>query len=235
MSLRVATCQFPVGADIRHNLGYITRHMREASRRDARVAHFCEAALSGYAGVDIPSHDGFDWALLDESVGAVQDLAAELGIWVLFGAAHRLTGTHKPHNSLYIVDDQGKLIDRYDKMFCAGSASADDGDLAHYSSGNHFSVFAIDGVSCGVLICHDYRYPELYREYKRRGVALMFHSFHAGGIDTERFAAMRDYVGHELFTINPGTTIPGITQPATMIAEAACNHLWISCPNTSAR
>jgi len=235
MTLRVATCQFPVTADIRHNLRYISRQLREARNRGARVAHFAEAALSGYAGVDFPSHDGFDWALLEESTREVLELAGELGIWVLFGSAHRLTGGHKPHNSLYIVDDQGKLIDRYDKMFCAGSSSADDGDLEHYSSGDHFCVFTIDGVSCGVLICHDYRYPELYREYKRLGVRLMFHSFHAGGLGAERFAAMRDYVGPELFTINPGSTLPGITQPATMIAEAACNHVWISCPNSSAR
>lgn len=235
MVLRVATCQFPVSADIRRNLGHITRQLREASRREARVVHFCEAALSGYAGVDFPSHEGFDWALLGECVDAVLDLAARLGVWVVLGSAHRLTGAHKPHNSLYIVDDHGKLIDRYDKRFCAGPASADEGDLAHYSSGNHFSVFTIDGVSCGALICHDYRYPELYREYKRRGVRLMFHSFHAGGLDARRFAAMRGYVGSELFTINPGSTLPGITQPATMIAEAGCNHLWISCPNSSAR
>src|SRR5256886_11506796 len=133
MTVRVATCQFPVSADIRRDLGYIARQLREASRRAARVAHFCEAALSGYAGVDFPSHDGFDWALLEESVHAVLDLAGELGIWVLFGSAHRLTGDHKPHNSLYIVDDQGKLIDRYDKMFCAGSSSADDGEIGRAS------------------------------------------------------------------------------------------------------
>ncbi|MEZ4606679.1 MAG: hypothetical protein R2865_07755 [Deinococcales bacterium] len=32
----------------------------------------------------------------------------------------------------------------------------------------YFSVFDIRGFCCGALICHDYRYPELYREYKRR-------------------------------------------------------------------
>lgn len=235
MGLRVATCQFPVSADIAANLRCVTRQLREARNRGARVAHFPEASLSGYAGVDFASHQGFDWTLLEESVRAVFELAGTLGIWVVLGSAHRLSGEHKPHNSLYIVDDRGALVDRYDKRFCAGSASADDGDLAHYSSGDHFSVFTIDGVRCGALICHDYRYPELYREYKRRGVDLMFHSFHAGGIGAERFAAMRSYVGEALHGINPGTTLPGITQPATMIAAAGANHVWISCPNSSAR
>lgn len=34
--------------------------------------------------------------------------------------------------------------------------------------------------------------------------------------------------------INRGTTIPAITMPATMIARAANNYMWISCPNSSA-
>ncbi len=50
--LRIATCQFPVSADIAANLRYITRQMSLASQRGARVAHFPEGALSGYAGTD---------------------------------------------------------------------------------------------------------------------------------------------------------------------------------------
>jgi predicted amidohydrolase len=54
--------------------------------------------------------------------------------------------------------------------------------LVHYTSGNHLSVFAIKGIRCSALICHDYRYPELYRDYKRRGIQLMFHSYHAAHV-----------------------------------------------------
>jgi predicted amidohydrolase len=235
LRLTVATCQFPVDPDIRRNLRYVSRQIRTAKDRGAHVAHFPEASLSGYAGVDFPSHEGFDWTLLRECTLRVLDLARQLRIWVILGSTHRLTGDHKPHNSLYIIDDRGELVDRYDKMFCAGDRSGTNGDLAHYTPGDHFSVFSIKGVRCGALICHDYRYPELYREYKRRGVQLMFHSYHAGHIPPERFKAMRDTVGDGTRTLNPGSTIPGITMPATMIAEAANNHVWISCPNSSAR
>jgi predicted amidohydrolase len=235
LRLTVATCQFPVDPDIRRNLRYVSRQIRTTKDRGAHVAHFPEASLSGYAGVDFPSHEGFDWTLLRECTLRVLDLARQLRIWVILGSTHRLTGDHKPHNSLYIIDDRGELVDRYDKMFCAGDRSGTNGDLAHYTPGDHFSVFSIKGVRCGALICHDYRYPELYREYKRRGVQLMFHSYHAGHIPPERFKAMRDTVGDGTRTLNPGSTIPGITMPATMIAEAANNHVWISCPNSSAR
>ena len=46
---------------------------------------------------------------------------------------------------------------------------------------------------------------------------------------------MKDDVGADLQRLNPGATLPGITMPATMVAEAANNHLWISCSNSSAR
>lgn len=235
MKLTVATCQFPVSPDVRKNFGYIRSQIQAAKARDAEVAHFPEACLSGYAGVDLPSFEGFDWSLLEAYARRILGLARESGIWVVLGSAHRLTGEHKPHNSLYIIDDRGELVDRYDKRFCAGDRSEETGDLAHYSPGEHSGIFTIKGVRCGALICHDYRYPELYRGYKRRGVRMVFHSYHAGGVSSSRFAAMREEVGENNRKLNPGSTLPEITMPATMIAEAANNHVWISCPTSSAR
>jgi len=235
MKLSVATCQFPVSADTRRNLTYIKRQIHTAKERGAAVVHFPEGALSGYASVDFASHEGFNWDLLRECTEEVLNLAGELRIWVILGSSHCLSGANKPHNSLYIINDQGELVDRYDKMFCAGEQSETTEELAHFTPGNHFCVFTLGGVRCGVLICHEYRYPELYREYKRRGVQLMFHSFHAGNMPPKRWKEMREYVGLNRGPINPGTTIPGITMPAAMHSAAANNYMWISCSNSSAR
>jgi predicted amidohydrolase len=161
MKLTVATCQFPVDADMRRNLQYVSHQILAAKDRGAHVAHFPEACLSGYAGVDFPSLKGFDWALLHECTQRVLDLAGQCRLWVILGSTHRLTGPHQPHNSLYIINDHGTLVDRYDKRFCAGDRAGKTVDLAHYSPGNHLSVFAMQGVRCGALICHDCRYPEL--------------------------------------------------------------------------
>ena len=88
--LKVATCQFPVSADVEQNAGWMIAQMEKAARGGARVAHFPEGALSGYQG------------------------------WTSRGE--------------------------------------------------------IDGVRCGALICYDYRFPELYRQYVTLGVQVMFHS-----------------------------------------------------------
>jgi len=232
MSLTFVTAQFAVSADIDANLAAIERLMRQAWSAAADVVHFPEAALSGYAGVDFQSFDGFDWARLDAATRRVMALAGELELWTILGSAHRLSDGRKPHNCAYVIDASGALADRYDKRFCAGDAEGKTGDLAHYTSGDHFAVFDIAGVRCGVLICHDYRYPELYRAYHRLGVRMMFHGFHAGGLAAERFAAMEADVGRHVLT--GGTTLPGITMPAGMIAAASNNNMWISCANSCA-
>ena len=235
MKLAVATCQFPVSADIRRNCHYVLQQMSTAKRRRARVAHFCECSLSGYAGADFDSYVDFDWELLEACTHRVLERARELGLWVVLGSTHRLTGRHKPHNSVYIIDSRGRLVDRYDKRFCAGDRAGRTVDLAHYSPGSHFSVFDLEGVRCGVLICHDYRYPELYREYKRRGVQLVFHSYHAGNVGKRQLAQLEADVGVRHHRFNAGKTLPAITMPATMQSQAGNNFVWISASNTSAR
>lgn len=46
----------------------------------------------------------------------------------------------------------------------------------------------------------------------------MFHSYHAGHINPERFQAMQNAVGADNQKFNPGSTYPSIIQPATMHA-----------------
>jgi len=234
--VKVATCQFPVSSDVRVNLGFVVRQARIARSQGADVAHFAEGALSGYAGSDFESFEGFDWDVLREAVDQVRQVAGELGLWVVVGSAHPLTGCTKPHNSLYVISDVGHLIDRYDKRFCSGDPDGRSGELAHYSPGDHASVWEINGVRCGALICYEYRYPELHRDYKRHGVQLVFHSFHAANASAEQLAAIGARIGPELESVNvaPTFTYPAITMPAAMTAVGASSHLWISCPNSSA-
>jgi predicted amidohydrolase len=233
--VRVATCQFPVSADVEANLQFVMRQLAAAAERGAHVAHFPEGALSGYAGTDFESFGGFAWDQLRQATAEVLDCARELGLWVVLGSAHQLSGDHKPHNSLYIISDAGQIADRYDKRFCSGGPDGHSGDLAYYSPGDHAASWTINDVRCGALICYDYRFPELYREYKRAGAELVFHSFHAASAGASRITAIGAAIGPELAPINPAATFtyPGITMPAAMTTAAASNHVWISCPNSS--
>jgi deaminated glutathione amidase len=207
-TLQVATCQFPVSGDIQANADFIRRQMREARQQGAELVHFPECALSGYGGEDFKSWAGFDWDVLHKETDSILALAKELGVWVALGSSHRLSGDHKPHNSLYVINAQGKIVDRYDKRFCTQK------DLQFYSPGDHFVTFEINGVKCGLLICYDIRFPELYRQYAKLGVQLMLHSF---------------YNARQ----KPDGIHPKI-MPPTAQAYAGVNHMFISLNNASA-
>ncbi len=221
MKLTLATCQFPIDRDIRANRDHVLRQMKLARRQGAHVAHFPESCLSGYPGAEFKSFRGFDWNLLEDCTRQIMDGARRLRLWVILGSSHRLTGKHKPRNCLHLVNDHGRLVNRYDKRFCTGDKSESSDDLKHFSPGNHTVVFRVRGIVCGLLICHDFRYQELYREYKRLGVQLMLHSYHNGHIARARLRRMGN--------------VWGMIVPPTMQAYAANNHMWISSNNTSAR
>ena len=233
MKIKIATSQFPVSVDIEKNKFHIIRQIKEGASNGADVIHFPESSLSGHAGIDFDSFENYDWTLLKSATLEIMAAAKAFSIWVILGSAHRLTNPNKPHVCLYIINDEGEIVDRYDKMFCAGSCDEDDEELKHYTPGRDFCNFEIKGVTCGVQICHEYRYPELYREHKKKGVQLMFHSFHAGNMTPLRQEAMETQVGKALHHLNSGKTLPEITMPATMTSYAANNYMWISCSNTS--
>ncbi|HEX4131039.1 MAG TPA: carbon-nitrogen hydrolase family protein [Pirellulales bacterium] len=219
--LRVATCQFSVEPDIAHNLAEIQRLLAETAAGGARVAHFPETALSGYAGYEVADVRQLDWNALHDATAAICQTARELNLWVLLGSTHRLSGEHLPHNSVYVISDRGEVVDRYDKRFCTGTFGEQSSlDHVSYTPGDHPTVVEIDGYRCGIAICYEYRFPEIYRDLKRRGVEAVFQSFHN---------ARRDYRTYHYRNLWRELV------PATMIGHAAANFLWISAVNSSTK
>jgi predicted amidohydrolase len=206
-TLRIATCQFAVGSSIKRNAAAIARFLHKARQAKADIVHFPECALSGYVGTDYPSFDGYDWDLLKAETVKIMALARELGLWVVLGSTHPLTPPNPPHNSLYLIDPGGKIVDRYDKRFCTP------GDLRRLTPGDRFVTFAINGIKCALLICFDLRFPELYRELYAQGVQCIFQSF---------YNARQD-----------GPSVHTQIMRQTMQCHAATNAFWISMSNPS--
>ncbi len=214
--LKVATCQFAVGWDIRRNALQIRKILRKAKKAGADIVHFPESAVSGYVGTDFPNFEGFDWQLQREETEKIMALAGELHLWIVLGSTHRLTpdknvrgqaGLNKPHNCLYLISPEGKIVDRYDKRFCT------EGELKYYTPGNHFVNFTINGVKCSLLICFDLRFPELYRQLCRQKVNCIFQSFYNA---RQKRQTVHKYIMRQ-----------------TMQCHAATNYFWISMCNAS--
>ena len=205
--LKIATCQFAVGASIKRNCKRICEFLGKSKKAKADVVHFSECALSGYVGTDFPNFEGYDWALLKAEMQKIMALARELRLWVVLGSTHPLTKPNKPHNSLYLINPKGKIVDRYDKSFCTP------GDLRRLTPGNRFADFTINGVKCSLLICFDLRFPEIYRQLYKQKVSCIFQSFYNAR--------------------QKGPSVHTHIMRQTMQCRAATNHFWVSCANSS--
>ncbi len=168
--LRIATCQFPVSGTPTENANYIRDFMHEAARQEAHLLHTSEASLSGYAGCDFPTFDRYDWAALRKETSGLRRLAKELKMWLVLGSSHFLDENTKPTDCQYLIDPEGRIVDRYDKSFCTA------GDQKHYSTGNRLVTHDIRGIKVGLAICYDICWPQLYIAYRKKGVTVIIHS-----------------------------------------------------------
>ena len=173
--IRIAVAQTPVTVDPAANGVAIRSAMRRAADDGARLVHFSEGALTGYAGAAKPHYSGWqiDWAPVADELAATMTLAGELGVWAVVGGNHRLTGDHRPHNSLWVINDEGELADRYDKRLLSYAEIT-----GFYTPGDHECVFEVDGFRFGCLLCIEVNFPELWSQQRDRGVdCVLFSTF----------------------------------------------------------
>jgi predicted amidohydrolase len=190
--LRIAIAQLPITGDTRKNGDQVRRAMREAAKGGARLIQFPEGMLSGYAKNPIMDWSEVNWQAVREELEVVMNLAAELKIWVVLGSAHPLTEPHWPHNSLYIISDEGRLVTRYDKRILSHTEVT-----RFYTPGYEPVVFDVDGYRFGCVICVEINFPELFIEYAKLGVdCLLFSAYPVDAIfDTKAraYAAIHNY------------------------------------------
>ena len=139
--------------------------MHEAATQGARLIVFPEGHLSGYAKEQIRSWDDVDWVLVQEELQQTCELSQQLGLWTVMGSAHALTAPTWPHNSMYVISDQGHVVDRYDKRVCSNT------EVSYwYTPGSQPTVFDVDGYRFGVATCVEINFPHLFTEYADLGV-----------------------------------------------------------------
>ena len=179
--LTVATCQFPVGEDVQANAAHIRRQIKMAATRGADVAHFPELAISGLGYPDRKRDDWKtawqrrDWAGIRAAAETVRQACRDHGVWAVVGSSHSFDAGERPTNCVYIFDHTGAIVSRYDKRRCSES------DLHNHTPGVRPVVVEIKGVPCGISICFEWSFPDIFSGYAAAGVDLLFHSVNAAG------------------------------------------------------
>jgi predicted amidohydrolase len=173
MSIIIAIAQSSISTDVRENGREIRRLMALAHQKGVDLIHFPEGAMSGYVKSQISEWKQVDWQLLRDELEKTAQFAGELGLWVVLGCNHYLTEPYRPHNSLYIISNEGKLHTRYDKRYCSHTELSD-----WYTPGTSPRVFEVKGIRFGCVICIEIQFPEVFMEYLALDVhCILFSSY----------------------------------------------------------
>jgi predicted amidohydrolase len=179
----------------------LRRLMRQAAEAGARIVHFCEGAScapnkrimssTGPAEIGASDWDRFEWGVFSEELERTRGCARALGIWVVFGAVHRLSRPHRPHNSLYVVSDRGELVTRYDERLLSNTKIS-----YMYAPGSIPVTFEVDGVGFGCALGMETHFPEIFTEYERLNVDCVLFSSTGDGLPHGGGAFAAEALGH---------------------------------------
>ena len=96
-------------------------------------------------------------------------LARELNVNLVAGSVSNRRGG-QIFNTACVFDRVGACLAEYDKTHPFTPM----GEHEVYTPGDHLVTFTLDGVRCGLLICYELRFPELWRALALRGAEVFF-------------------------------------------------------------
>ena len=172
--MRAAAVQLQSGTDIEENLASAERHVRAAAAGGAELVVLPErldirGASADYAAGAAPL-DG-------RPVSWARELARELAIDLVAGSvAERREGHERVSNTSVHVGPDGDIRAVYRKihMFDVEVGGVEYRESEHSEPADKLVLSEMaNGVSLGLTICYDLRFPELYRILALRGARVI--------------------------------------------------------------
>jgi predicted amidohydrolase len=153
--------------DKEHNLGRIRELARAAAREGAEAVSFHECSITGYTFLQTLSREDL-FALAEPvpegpSTRRLLDFARELKTIVLAGLVER--DGDRVHNTYVAAGPLGFLA-KHRKIHTFISP--------HLTPGDRYTVFDLNGVRAGILICYDNNLPENVRATTLLGAEVIF-------------------------------------------------------------
>jgi N-carbamoylputrescine amidase len=207
-TITVAALQLGFSPDIDGNMANVSRLVREAAGRGARVIlppelfegeYFCRVEDEGLFANAKPTDQ-------HPSVKAMQALAVELKVWIPT-SFFEADGPHH-YNSLAMVGPDGKIAGVYRKSHIPDGPGYE--EKFYFRPGNTgFKVWdGPDRSTIGVGVCWDQWYPETARAMMLMGAEVLFYPTaigsepHDTSLDTARLWR-RAMIGHAVSNVVP--------------------------------
>lgn len=143
----------------------VAEKIREAASRGAEVVILPEMWNTGYALTRLEEISDVD---AEPSSSFLSGLAKELAVNIIAGSISSKRGDNF-YNHAFVVNKHGEIIHTYDKIHLFRLMDEE----KYLRRGNKAETFALAGVTWGLIICYDLRFPELARKLALEGAAVL--------------------------------------------------------------
>jgi len=111
----------------------------------------------------------------------IAKLAKKYKVWILIGSLLENVGAgrnlpSKPFNTSVLINQGGKIVAKYKKihLFDIKLKGKEILESKRNLAGQLPKIVSVNNIKCGMSICYDLRFPELYRYYSKKGVKIIF-------------------------------------------------------------
>jgi predicted amidohydrolase len=175
--------------DKQYNLDRAEKLIRDAAARGAKIVCTPEAAVQGYARVELPPGTSADAPQIvaerakilaaaetipGPAINRFAALAKELAIWIVFGMDENRAG--KLFNTACLMNPRGEIVGSFSKVHLQNWMLA-----SGVNHGDGFPVWEVEigGVrtKVGIEICYDIQHPEATLELALGGAEIVFNPY----------------------------------------------------------
>jgi predicted amidohydrolase len=172
--MKAALAQVTSTADRTANIAAAREMCLEAARGAADLVAFPENVLYLRSeGMPVPDPLALDGPVLAE----FRAIAKARRIWILLGSVPEAASPPKIHNTSVLIDRTGEIRASYRKIHLFDVAIPGGPNLRESDAviaGDRAVTVETEFGVCGMSICYDLRFPELYRRLSRAGARILF-------------------------------------------------------------
>ena len=175
--LKVACVQLTSGIDLEYNRQQVEVALQEAVENGAQWIVLPEAVnllqqKNPLARATAVTEEE------DPVLKCCLDIAVKAGVWIHVGSLilRNSTGDGRLLNRGFVIDDQGKIRARYDKIHLFDAILSDQEsyrESASFEAGKEAVLLQTPWGGYGMSICYDMRFPHLYRTLSQAGAQLL--------------------------------------------------------------
>ncbi|MDG2186947.1 MAG: carbon-nitrogen hydrolase family protein [Hyphomicrobiales bacterium] len=168
---KVACLQMTTGTNIADNLSILSKRLKIAKDMGANLIITPEQTLLMAENktqlFNQISNEKEDFGLKE-----IRKIIKHLGVFVIIGSLSIKYNNQLALNRSYAFDSMGEVIGFYDKIHMFDVKISDEESYFEsntYKPGEKLSIINLPWGMCGLSICYDLRFPNLYRQLAQKG------------------------------------------------------------------